>query len=573
MEGTRNPVAKKRKHSFSVRAMSSVIPQQMRKKRNVLPCVSSFPSTCRRGYLWRLSGRRVLATTSWKTKYFVLHEDRLYYYASMKGQAGGVIDLKSFVDCVEAPLSDNKKANNVFFLVAEERGFFDQGRYYLSAETLSEMKSWVSAIRTVLEKLKRQEPIKASNDYEVNNQDSQYSSVLEDSIHRSNSTTTLYSNTNDQKSLKHLNMKSWHKRSMDCGPLLGLGGEEHDLTYSYSSEEEGLNTSLPVNFVQKSPRSADTSLRRQAMKRGSHFISLDERSNSDTHRSPTYLSFEDLLYPDTGNYGLASGNMKPEKKHIDDIAVVSTDYIRLQSMAKDMKTQADSLTKMDMLGDRLDILHSVMIRLETQASDLMQEISTASYYTKQCVKEAEKSKEDYLDLKEKTERILFQLQNETAAPKYSTITNPRTSDPAESKVQTVYGTDWAQTFPKQHKMTPMNLYQPQSILRSSNGSDNSLTRRNKIQQATVKICQDPAHVNQSLKPPTEIHVQDNLKDEIYTKPNFSEPYKIETENYKCLRRRSLMNYGYMKQSQETQNYRNSRLVEEEPSEKEESKST
>ena len=44
----------------------------------------------------------------------------------MKGRAGGVIDLKNFVDCVEAPLSDQKKANNVFFLVAEERGFFDQ---------------------------------------------------------------------------------------------------------------------------------------------------------------------------------------------------------------------------------------------------------------------------------------------------------------------------------------------------------------------------------------------------------------------------------------------------------------
>ena len=44
----------------------------------------------------------------------------------MKGRAGGVIDLTNFVDCVEAPLSDQKKANNVFFLVAEERGFFDQ---------------------------------------------------------------------------------------------------------------------------------------------------------------------------------------------------------------------------------------------------------------------------------------------------------------------------------------------------------------------------------------------------------------------------------------------------------------
>ena len=46
----------------------------------------------------------------------------------MKGRVGGVIDLKSFIDCVEAPLSDHKKANNVFFLVAEERGFFDQVR-------------------------------------------------------------------------------------------------------------------------------------------------------------------------------------------------------------------------------------------------------------------------------------------------------------------------------------------------------------------------------------------------------------------------------------------------------------
>ena len=67
-----------------------------------------------------------MAPGSWKTKYYVLHEDKLYYYASMKGQAGGVIDLQHFSDCVEAPLSDQKKANNVFFLIAEERGFFDQ---------------------------------------------------------------------------------------------------------------------------------------------------------------------------------------------------------------------------------------------------------------------------------------------------------------------------------------------------------------------------------------------------------------------------------------------------------------
>ena len=97
---------------------------------------------------------------------------------------------------------------------------------------------------------------------------------------------------------------------MDVGRLLGLGEDDHDLTYSYSSEEEeSLNNSLPVNFVHKSPRQAETSLRRQAMKRGAQFLSLDEQS-----RTPTYLSFEDLLYPDTGMYGSARRKTHEEEK-------------------------------------------------------------------------------------------------------------------------------------------------------------------------------------------------------------------------------------------------------------------
>lgn len=110
--------------------------------------------------------------------------------------------------------------------------------------------------------------------------------------------------------MKTLNTNTWQKRSMDVGPLLGLGEDDHDLTYSYSSEEEeSLNTSLPVNFVHKSPRQAETSLRRQAMKRGAQFLSLDEQS-----RTPTYLSFEDLLYPDTGMYGSEGRKTQEEEK-------------------------------------------------------------------------------------------------------------------------------------------------------------------------------------------------------------------------------------------------------------------
>ena len=88
------------------------------------------------------------------------HQDRLYYYETDRGQAGergsGLIELKYFIDCVEAPLTDHKKATNVFLLLAAERGFFDQGRCYLSAETLIDMKDWVTRIRSALEGLQHQ---------------------------------------------------------------------------------------------------------------------------------------------------------------------------------------------------------------------------------------------------------------------------------------------------------------------------------------------------------------------------------------------------------------------------------
>ena len=58
---------------------------------------------------------------------------------------------------MEAPLTDHKKATNVFLLLAAERGFFDQGRCYLSAETLIDMKDWVTRIRSVLEGLQGKE--------------------------------------------------------------------------------------------------------------------------------------------------------------------------------------------------------------------------------------------------------------------------------------------------------------------------------------------------------------------------------------------------------------------------------
>ena len=68
-------------------------------------------------------------THDWKRKYFVLTGDKLYYYDNelSDGSANaGVIHLDCFLDCVEAPLTDHKKATNVFILLAKERGLFEQ---------------------------------------------------------------------------------------------------------------------------------------------------------------------------------------------------------------------------------------------------------------------------------------------------------------------------------------------------------------------------------------------------------------------------------------------------------------
>ena len=63
----------------------------------------------------------------------------LYYYESETSQGGdrgsGVIDLRCVMDCVEAPLTDHKKATNVFILIAKQRGFFNQVIY----KTLKEL--------------------------------------------------------------------------------------------------------------------------------------------------------------------------------------------------------------------------------------------------------------------------------------------------------------------------------------------------------------------------------------------------------------------------------------------------
>ena len=98
-----------------------------------VPAVSELTSPSQRGYLWRLSTKRMVYTHDWKRKYFVLTGDKLFYYDNElgdgSGAGAGVIQLDCFIDCVEAPLTDHKKATNVFILLAKERGLFEQAGY------------------------------------------------------------------------------------------------------------------------------------------------------------------------------------------------------------------------------------------------------------------------------------------------------------------------------------------------------------------------------------------------------------------------------------------------------------
>eukprot|EP00092_Neocalanus_flemingeri_P054474 GFUD01064149.1.p1 GENE.GFUD01064149.1~~GFUD01064149.1.p1 ORF type:complete len:542 (+),score=142.40 GFUD01064149.1:157-1782(+) len=253
------------------------------------------------GYLWRLSSKRLVYTPEWKRKYCVLSDGGyLYYYeneSSLGGERGsGVIDLRCVIDCVEAPLTDHKKATNVFILIAKERGFFDQGRYYLSAETLFDMKDWVKRIKLVLKGILETEGnninMQASTVTSIVDQsisrgpeftipEPLYASIKEESIHRSNSMSTLPSLCNDRAEAEYLN------RSMDECPVLGISSMDHNLTYSYSSSDDSLNESFTINFSQKSPRSAETSLGRKGTK-NKPMISMEHKYQGNQNSPVLY---------------------------------------------------------------------------------------------------------------------------------------------------------------------------------------------------------------------------------------------------------------------------------------------
>ena len=77
-------------------------------------------------------------------------EGYLYYYERESSQGAergsGVIDLSCVMECVEAPLTDHKKATNVFILIAKQRGFFNQVRIF----KIVDFEKWILCSGSIL---------------------------------------------------------------------------------------------------------------------------------------------------------------------------------------------------------------------------------------------------------------------------------------------------------------------------------------------------------------------------------------------------------------------------------------
>ena len=173
---------------------------------------------------------------------------------------------------------------------------------------------------------KNEEPLQKTSPYQKKCiPEPLYASIKEGSIHRSNSMATLPSFYRDEGDLP------WLNRSMEVDPIYGLGGVDHNLTYSYSSSDESLNESFSINFSSNHPRSAETSIRRPVtVKNTKQEITLQQFTTSHLHG------------PATNIHNNPSFRQSSPKKPVD-----SSDY--LQKMYADM----------DMIDSQLEMVAKV----------------------------------------------------------------------------------------------------------------------------------------------------------------------------------------------------------------------
>ena len=206
-------------------------------------------------------------------------------------------------DCVEAAPGEcgQLRASNVFTLTSSGRDkMFPQGRCYLSAETLTEMRGWVGDIRRLLGSRTSEffPSISDADKNSISNKEKDHfmSRNQEDKSIRS-SFDTLQSVQRKSRVLGNepcLNTSypaqiPWRPLQKSASPqswgntshgVLGLdeADSSHNLTYSYSSDEDadsGRIKQRDLVTCPRSPRSVDTCLRRRALENNKHLAFID----------------------------------------------------------------------------------------------------------------------------------------------------------------------------------------------------------------------------------------------------------------------------------------------------------
>ena len=261
------------------------------------------------------------------------------------------------------------RASNVFLLTSGARDkVFPQGRCFLSAETLTEMRGWVADIQRIL----ASRLSAADRDY-ISKRGHIFSREQEDkSRTRSGSFDTLQSvktqsRLNTSCPAQTVGRPIQKSASPQCWGLTGQGRQgqveadtDLNLTYSYSEDEE---EARPRDLVTcpRSPRSVDTSLRRRVLDKTKHLAFIDS-SEEDLTR------LEDCA-------GLGNRTASDETQS----------YATVVKMMETVKQQSENLGDLFRqddtdspppgppgLQERMEAVTQTVQRLETQAATVIQ---------------------------------------------------------------------------------------------------------------------------------------------------------------------------------------------------------
>ena len=182
------------------------------------------------------------------------------------------------------------RASNVFLLTSTGRDkLFPQGRCFLSAETLTEMRGWVADIKRLLGSRLSGSGLCSGIESRSGSFDTLQSVKTQPCLHPS-----LPAQTPGRPVVQKSASPQCRGHTSPGPGVLGLAeADTHNLTYSYSSDDDD---DRPGDLVTcpRSPRSVDTCLRRRVLDKTKHLAFIDS-SEEDLSRLEESNSYKSLL--------------------------------------------------------------------------------------------------------------------------------------------------------------------------------------------------------------------------------------------------------------------------------------